>query len=213
MLSHDEQAALLLSIGRVRRAAASGLAALLPAGADADPGPAIGFIVHLHRGLDDVARRAADTGPVPECQAGCAHCCRVRVEATDPEVLRIARALRELPAAQHAACVAALRGHAAGQDCGFLVAGHCSIYALRPAACRKAHSLSAQQCAAQAPQIPQNLKLLLDAEALMAGTAQAYGDLQLAATPHELNAAVLAALDDPAAELRWRRGEPVFSRD
>ena len=73
----------------------------------------------------------------------------------------------------------------------------CSIYPVRPAACRKAHSLSAPHCAEQSPTIPQNLRLLVDAEALMAGTALAYRDQPLPASAHELNAAVLAALNDP----------------
>ena len=69
---------------------------------------------------------------------------------------------------------------------------------MRPAACRKAHSLSAAHCAEQSPTIPQNLRLLVDAEALMAGTALAYRDQPLPASSHELNAAVLAALDGTA---------------
>ncbi len=180
---------------------------------------AVAFIANLHRGVDDVAARAAAGGLVPDCHAGCAHCCRVRVEATDPEVLHIARGLRQWPAPRKAAQVAALRAHVAAQAaavpgaslyCSFLVDRQCSIYALRPAACRKAHSLAVEQCAAHAPQIPQNLKLLTEAEALMAGTAAAYEQARLPATAHELNAAVLAALTDDTAEARWYGGERVF---
>ena len=98
------------------------------------------------------------------------------------------------------------------QPCSFLVHDRCTIYSVRPAACRKAHSLSAAHCAEQSPTIPQNLRLLVDAEALMAGTALAYRDQPLPASAHELNAAVLAALDGTAsppagALLRWYRGD------
>ena len=98
------------------------------------------------------------------------------------------------------------------QPCSFLVHDRCAIYSVRPAACRKAHSLSAAHCAEQSPTIPQNLRLLVDAEALMAGTALAYRDQPLPASAHELNAAVLAALDGTAsppagALLRWYRGD------
>ena len=72
--------------------------------------------------------------------------------------------------------------------------------------------MSAAHCAEQSPTIPQNLRLLVDAEALMAGTALAYRDQPLPASAHELNAAVLAALDGtplhaPSALLRWYRGD------
>lgn len=198
---------------RVGRRVAAGLREL--AGGE----QAVRFITHLHRGVDEVAARAAAGGLVPDCHAGCAHCCRVRVEATDPEVLHIARGLRQLPAPRQAALRAALRAHVAGQGaarpghvqyCSFLVDQQCSIYALRPAACRKAHSLAVEQCAAHAAQIPQDLKLLTEAEALMAGTAAGYEQAQLPATAHELNAAVLAALSDDKAETRWYGGERVF---
>ena len=52
---------------------------------------AVGFIEQLHQGLDTVAEQAGANGPKPACQAGCAHCCHLRVEATDPEVLHIAQ--------------------------------------------------------------------------------------------------------------------------
>ena len=215
MLSTDEQAAFQESIARVRQLAAYKLGQAQ--GADA----AIAFTVHLHRGLDAVARQASATGPAPDCQAGCAHCCHLRVEATDPEIFRIAQHLRSLPPAVQAHMTNALRQHGAQVQaqaqggaprpaCAFLADNRCSIYEVRPAACRKAHSLSVQQCASLAPQIPQNLRLLVDAEALMAGTAQAYRDRQLPANAHELNAAVLTALTDATAQERWFGGDAVF---
>lgn len=141
------------------------------------------------------------------------------MEATDPEVLHIAQHLQTLPSADQVATLLRLQQHVAAasagttrQPCSFLVHDRCTIYSVRPAACRKAHSLSAAHCAEQSPTIPQNLRLLVDAEALMAGTALAYRDQPLPASAHELNAAVLAALDGTAsppagALLRWYRGD------
>lgn len=212
-LDAQEHAAMLDAIGRVQRRVAAALQSM------DDPQRAVQFVVHLQRGVDDLAARAAAAGPAPDCHAGCAHCCRVRVEATDPEVLRIAHGLARQPAAQRNAVVERLRAHVAQQAaprpgstlyCSFLVDRQCSIYALRPAACRKAHSLSVQQCADFAPQIPQNLKLLTEAEAMMAGTAAAYRQVGLPARGHELNAAVLLALSDESAQSRWFKGENVF---
>lgn len=262
-LTEAEQAAFLQSIARVRSAAtralqaarATALQRAAAAGAtgveayaatEAAAQAAVDFITQLHQGLDTVANQALTTGPQPACQAGCAHCCHLRVEATEPEALRIAQHLRTLPAAEQAAATRRLQQHvaaskpsataiaqtgpwsghplpehaaqltqatqathAAGQPCSFLVDSHCSIYSVRPAACRKAHSLSATQCAERTPTIAQNLRWLVDAEAVMAGTALAYRDQALPASAHELNAAVLAALVEghSAAMLRWYQGD------
>ena len=211
MLTDDERSAFLHSIARVRQRAAQVLRQ--SQGAD----DTVAFIAQLHRGLDTVAEQARTTGPQPACQAGCAHCCHLRVEATEPEVFHIAQHLRAQPAEALADALSALHRHVttaalnptspARQACSFLVDERCSIYPVRPAACRKAHSLSAPHCAEQSATIPQNLRLLVDAEALMAGTALAYRDQPLPASAHELNAAVLAALNDPAAQARWYQGD------
>ena len=238
-LTEAEQAAFLQSIARVRSAAGRALRAAqanavqgaaadvtgaiatgqAPDATESAAQAAVDFIAQLHQGLDTVAKQARANGPQPACQAGCAHCCHLRVEATDPEVLHIAQHLQTLPSADQATTLRRLQQHAAAasvgttrQPCSFLVHDRCTIYSVRPAACRKAHSLSAAHCAEQSPTIPQNLRLLVDAEALMAGTALAYRDQPLPASAHELNAAVLAALDGTAsppagALLRWYRGD------
>ena len=213
MLTDQEQLAFRESIGRVQNMAAGSLRKV------GDAGRAVAFIANLHRGLDHVALRAAELGPVPDCQAGCAYCCFVRVEATEPEVFLIAQRVRLLPENQVAGLIDKLRRRVAEYGaglsdtrvgCAFLVEGRCSIYEARPAACRKAHSLSVRQCAELAAEIPQNLKLIAEAEALMAGTSNAYREVGLPASPLELNSAVLLALSDASAESRWFKGETVF---
>lgn len=195
-LTEAEQAAFLQSIARVRSAAGRALRAAqanavqgatadvtgtiatgqAPDATESAAQAAVGFIEQLHQGLDTVAEQAGANGPKPARQAGCAHCCHLRVEATDPEVLHIAQHLQTLPSADQATTLRRLQQHAAAasvgttrQPCSFLVHDRCAIYSVRPAACRKVHYLSAAHCAEQSPTIPQNLRLLVDAEALVPG--------------------------------------------
>ena len=182
-------------------------------------GRAIGFIAILHRDIDAVALRASELGPVPECRIGCSYCCHIRVEVTDPEVFRIVRRIRQLPVSEVADLIDKLRQRVAEHDvdnvnkrqsCTFLVENRCTIYEDRPATCRKAHSLLAKQCEVFSPEIPQNLKLAVEVEALMTGVSEAYHDVNLVASAHELNSAVLLALTDESAEARWYNGEKIF---
>ena len=213
MLTDEERIAFHKSIAGVRHLAAKSLAQA------SDVGRAIEFVANLHRSLDSVALHASKIGPVPDCKLGCSYCCHIRVEATDPEIFGIARRIRQRPAAEVAVVIEKLQRHATErsvgggdtrQCCAFLVDAQCTIYEVRPATCRKAHSLSVKQCETLSPEIPQNLKLLVEADAMMAGTAEAYRDCKLHAAAHELNSAVLAALDDQSAEARWYNGEDVF---
>ena len=96
------------------------------------------------------------------------------------------------------------------KSCPFLKDRLCSIYQVRPAACRKAHSADVSQCEAHAPVIPQNLEIALNAEALLRGTSGAYRQRGFDASAHELVRAVLLALLDPSAQARWYNGEQVF---
>jgi len=206
MLTDEEQVAFRASIDGVRSLAAKRLRCI------GDVGHAVGFVANLLLSLDSVAARAAELGPVPDCKIGCSYCCHVRVEATDPEVFWIVRRIHQRPASEVTDLIEKLRRRVAGrnlasldtrQGCIFLAENRCTIYEVRPAACRKAHSLSVKQCEAFAPEIPQNLKLLVEAEALMIGTAEAYREVDLPASAHELDSAVLLALSDASAEARW----------
>ena len=213
LLTEEEQAAFHETIWRVRRLAAKNLCQ----GADADQ--AIKFIANLHHSLDTVVLRASERVPAPDCKIGCSHCCYVRVEATDPEIFCVARRVRQLPTSEVTNLIERLRRHVsngnaggfdAKQSCTFLVNNLCTIYEVRPAACRKAHSYSVEQCENFAPKITQNLKLIVEAEALMAGTSDAYHEISLMASAHELNSALLVALNDDTAEARWYNGENIF---
>lgn len=207
MLNEKEQAAFMDSINRVQQSAANHLSLNKSASF------AIEFIVNLHRAVDKIAEQTDE--PNIACHAGCAYCCTVRVEATEPEVFLIVRELKKRPIDQFNAIFERLQKHldakeARRKECAFLENNLCSIYPIRPAACRKAHSLSVENCKNFAPQIPQNLEIILKAEALMKGTSGAYRQADLCTSAHELCHAVLSALSDETAEARWREGESVF---
>jgi Fe-S-cluster containining protein len=217
MLDNEEKAAFLQSIEQVRQRVTRHL------------GPAphaeqvIGFVSSLHASVDKVVQKADERGLSTDCKAGCAYCCSVRVETSPAEVFLIARELRKRPVhqlnslrhrlKQHVAATDALGGDVVRIDCAFLDTNLCAIYPLRPATCRKAHSVVRECCEKMEPEIPHHLDILLSAEALIKGTGDAYRDCQLDASPLELCRAVLLALSDESAESRWSRGELVFSGD
>jgi hypothetical protein len=116
--------------------------------------------------LDAFERNAAGAcagEPPPACSRGCDACCTLRVSATAPEVLLVARFLRmvqprllergiDLVARVHAAD-ARTRGRteservALRQPCPFAAQGVCVIYNVRPLACRANISFDAGACA------------------------------------------------------------------
>ena len=213
-LSPEETAAFLQSADKVREAAVRHLS-------DKCGSPlAITFVRNLQTGIDQVVSAAINQGVALACKVGCNYCCSARVEAIAPEVFRIAREIAARPAEEINAHIERLRDYVAmpsavapwqqRRPCPFLIDDLCSIYEVRPGVCRKAHSLDVAKCAANAPEIPQSLNIVLGAEALLKGTADAYREIGLHATGHALGPAVLIALTDSTAESHWLRGEAVF---
>ncbi|WP_424195211.1 YkgJ family cysteine cluster protein [Ampullimonas aquatilis] len=213
MLTPEEHALFLSTIAKIQVQAQEQLLA------DTTPAHTVHFITRLHGSVDQLSHKSQQEQTFA-CQAGCSYCCHVRVEALEPEIFLIARTLRQESLIDqfhtmqrlqaHVNQQQAAKGKVVHQPCPFLVNQMCSIYLVRPAVCRKAHSLDVQACATQQPQLPQNLAMALGAEALMKGTAYAYQSLELSASGHELAQSVLLAMQDDMAEQRWLAGEPVF---
>jgi uncharacterized protein len=224
---------------------------MLYAGHDAGPRPVTREQVcaAVERGVDPVvvaahvAQGASDMwtecltvlaeGDKPACARGCAFCCHQRVEVTAPEAFLVARTLVSASAQQLMRLRAAAARHATLSareqflqqcPCPFLdERGGCSIYEVRPIACRRAHSLDADVCRGLAEQptldlrVPVSDGLDWNTSALVLGY---YEGLAHAAVPphqYELANAVALALDVEDAEARWRRGEdvlmPALTRD
>lgn len=214
LISAEETAAFLQSADKVREATVRYLS-------DKRGSPlAISFVRNLQSGIDQVVTSSINQGVELACKAGCNHCCSARVEAIEPEVFRIAREIASRPPEEIKALIERLRAYVTMPSdvapwkrrtpCPFLVDNLCSIYEVRPGVCRKAHSLDVAKCAANAPEIPQSLNIVLGAEALLKGTSDAYREIGLHASGHDLGQAVLIALSDSTVESRWQSGEAVF---
>lgn len=215
VLTPEEQTAFLQSAENVQQAVVKHLSA------HHGELSVVAFVRNLQRGVDRVVDEAVRQGVQLGCKTGCSHCCSARVEAIAPEVFQIVAELESRSATERSEMVERLMAHATTpneeaalwnqrKSCPFLTNRLCTIYQVRPAVCRKAHSLDAEKCEAHAPTIPQNLEIALGAEALQRGTSGAYHQRGLDASSYELVRAVLLAMQDPSALARWYRGEHVF---
>lgn len=214
-LSPKEQAELFAAVEKVQNTVASHLRA------NPNKTFAISFVANLQRSVDSVTQTVINQGERFDCKAGCSHCCSVHVEALEPEIFQIANELKKLPPSELAALIERLQNHAIMAKgvpvqnhripCPLLKDNLCSIYSVRPATCRKAHSYDVEKCKTRTSEIPENLEVILKSETLIKGTADAYRQASLPASGHELGQAVLLALTDDTAESRWYSGESVFN--
>src|SRR3990167_7790200 len=164
--------------------------------------------------------------PPIACRKGCPSCCTLRVTALAPEVFMVAAYLR--------ATAPALRGHGIDQigrprdtdaatsglseeqrvalrrRCALIERGVCLIHRVRPLACRGHASHDRRACAdAAAGRVdevpfsgPHRVVRVLVQSALQAALRQQ----GLAWGAHELNHALVLALDDPSTPASWHHG-------
>lgn len=216
MLSQDEQSQLQVAMDAIQRRVSGTLANAQ------DAWQAISFVEQLHSNTDAIIAASVSAAPTAECTPSCTHCCHARVEVSDPEALFIARHVHQMPTEEKLPLLERLRlkaaestdlacedKNAAPQPCAFLRDGLCSIYSIRPSVCRKAHSLSVKACETRASDIPQNLTRVVQCEALLAATNEAFKSVNLPASRYELSAAVLAALAENAEDA-WYQGKPLL---
>ena len=165
------------------------------------------------------------------CTRGCNYCCHQRVEVRPYEAFVLADHVRtrmtaseQLDVKRRLAANSAritpltpLQHTQAGIACALLIDGACSVYAARPAACRKYYSLSVDTCrsAFEEPAEPlagpledDNLRLAGNAVAL--GFAKGVEESGRDANRYELHAALLEALESPKAARRYRDGKKAF---
>lgn len=165
--------------------------------------------------------------PPLACQRGCATCCALRVVATAPEVLLVARFLRavapglagrgiDLIGAVRAADAqtAGLGEHARLRlrlMCPYIARGTCVIYAVRPLACRGHASHDVKACVAAAGgrlvQVPHSEGHRRVRALVQNAMQSSLRDAGLAWGMYELNRGVLLALERADSEAAWLRGE------
>ena len=167
------------------------------------------------------------------CGAGCAVCCSLRVDVLAHEVFLIADHIRrEFSAEEKMALNHRLANHADAVlpltpfehatrniTCPLLQNDRCSIYAVRPHACRRHHSQDLAACHYTYDH-PEDLEtpaahdreLFRTLTAAMQENIAAYAGLGFDTTIYELGTALQEALDDPSARQHWRNRHEAFIR-
>jgi Fe-S-cluster containining protein len=157
------------------------------------------------------------------CRSGCSWCCHFTVDVRAVEVFRIIDYLAGLTSIEqlrlrerierNGRTLAELNEEERARtniECAFLSAGRCSIYSVRPQTCRNYHATDASGCQ-QAFEQPDNEDIDPDFAPLVYQTGQAHveafaralGDADFNTEVYELNAALMAVLNDPAARSRF----------
>jgi len=160
------------------------------------------------------------------CHRGCAHCCRIWVDASRVEVLYVAKSFtgtaRDQAAETFRDAVKVTGGMSSAEretlvyPCPNLKEGACSIYEVRPTPCRSLASMDASVCArvfyllsdeeivSPAP----NILLGRGYRLALAGALKHAG---LAHTLVELNSSLNIAFSNADAERQWLAGEDPFA--
>jgi hypothetical protein len=202
-------------------------------GAAGEPAALSHAVVTFHRRVDEVIERTFEGhGVNPACKRGCSYCCHLRVTVLPAEAFALADWLRaHASPAQLDAVRAKLRANAertrelgtegrkrASLACALLGDdGACTAYAARPAQCRRYHSLDVAPCETfhrdpsnEALASPLHPAAAHNAAVIITQAQHAAREAALDAEPVDMNVALLAALENPAARRRWRDGKKPF---
>lgn len=164
--------------------------------------------------------------PVPiDCVKGCSFCCYLYASATAPEIFAITRFLRSNFDADHLADIAErctpLKGmsiddrNRAKIPCPLLQDNACSVYEVRPIACRMCVSGSKARCEAgfngSDESIPRPRAHIYAGSNTRLALISAIESTGRANDAYELGEALALALEKPDLESRWLKGEDVFA--
>lgn len=191
-------------------------------------------VVTFHRRVDEVVQRTIEGhGLQAACARGCSHCCHLRLTVLPAEAFALAAWLRtHFAPAQLEAVRAKLRANAqrtrelgtegrkrTSLACALLGDdGACTAYEARPAQCRRYHSLALPACEAfrrdptnEALESPLHPAVAHNAAVIITQAQHGARGAGLDADPVDINFALLAALEDPKAQRRWRDGKKPFA--
>lgn len=186
------------------------------------------------RQFDEFGSRLVGAAGKPlACCAGCSLCCWLRVDVYAHEVFLIVHHLQtdadpaelariQLNLAAHAEALLPLTPfeHATRNiPCPLLEDGRCSVYSVRPAACRRQHSTDLAACQhtfdhptdLESP-AAHNRELFRTLTLAMHYSADAFEQLGFDTTIYELGTALHEALETPTCWQRWRAGSRAFLR-
>jgi Fe-S-cluster containining protein len=190
--------------------------------------PIEGLLENAFESFERNVERPPDSLAAVACHGGCASCCTIRVAATAPEILLIARTIRSSSnqmedELRHRVAEAdratkrldALQRMLAGLACPFIDRDLCVIYSVRPLACRGHASFDEHACvdalAGRPCDVPISA-LHVTVRSLVQNSMQAaLRDAGLAWATYELNQSLQIALSDEACEIGWINGEDVFA--
>jgi hypothetical protein len=171
--------------------------------------------------LEIVLQKLPPERPVA-CKEGCSWCCVIVVQTTIPEVLRMARHLRQtltenqlLDLRRRIDEVLAERQQGRRVPCPLLRHDRCSVYPVRPFYCWGWNSHDARRCQTYAetglgttPVYPPQKEI---ADGVAQGVIQGLGQVGLSGQKVELLRALRIALDTPNAEEHYLAGERIFT--
>ncbi len=187
-----------------------------------------GLLSQAFSSFDGNVEMEAEDYPPIACHKGCSTCCTLRVTATAPEVLLIARYIAhtdqvntELNLANRVAKAnQTTRGLNEEQRvklrrrCPFIMKGACTIYPVRPLACRGHACYDAKACidaaSGKIDEIPISEPHRLFRGLVQNALQSALRDAGYAWHLYELNQALTLALNDNSSLKRWADGEAVF---
>lgn len=207
---------------------------------------AFGNTLAVHRGREEMlgvlltqafssyegnAEMQVEDLPEPDCHKGCATCCTVRVVATAPEVLLVARYIRSVEDKLQQAGFDMRQRLSDADDvtrdqdehervtlrhrCPYIHRGSCVIYPVRPLACRSHVSYSKRACveaaAGHLDEIPYSAPHMSVRSLVQNAMQSALRDEGYAWGAYELNHSLSIALNDESSESAWLAGDDVFS--
>lgn len=188
--------------------------------------PAGKKVIQVYRRLDALQSASQD---VVACQKGCTYCCYYHIYVTPLEVFTIAEHVAQWQETQRNDLIEKLRAYchktagiglaehiALNIRCVFLRDQACSIYAIRPIACRRHHSGDVAVCervfdnTRSTEAAPQSAYLLTVAAAMETCSASYLTYKGFDTDSYEFHAALLEALTNKACYKRWKDGKRAF---